>query len=91
MVEDGGLAQPLVSDIFRSNSGVPMAKTVRLDVGIWYNEATRHIHIAAKDSFISTVSPDPESKRFHPNLYRKLATCLREAGAPAPETDPPRT
>lgn len=64
-----------------------MQKTVRLDVGIWYNKKTRHIHLAAKDSFISTVSPDPDSKRFHANLYRKLAACLRDAGAVAPKLE----
>lgn len=60
-------------------------KTIRLDVGIWFNEKSGHIHVAARDAFISTVSANPESKRFHPNLYRKLASALREAGAPAPE------
>jgi hypothetical protein len=59
-------------------------RTVRLDVGIWFNEATGHIHIAAKDGFISTVSSDPKSKRFHPNLYGKLAKCLRDGGALTP-------
>jgi hypothetical protein len=59
-------------------------KTVRLDVGIWFNEATGHIHIAAKNGFISTVSSDPKSKRFHPNLFRKLTKCLRDAGAATP-------
>jgi hypothetical protein len=61
-------------------------KTVRLNVGIWYNDKSGHIHIAAKDSFISTVSGDPESKRYHPNLYRKLAACLAEAGVPSPKS-----
>ena len=59
-------------------------KTVRLDVGIWYNETTGHIHIAAKDSFISTISGEVSSKRYHPNLFRKLAKCLKESGAPHP-------
>jgi len=59
-------------------------KTVKLDVGIWFNEKTGHIHIAAPGSFISTVSNDPASKRYHPNLYRKMAKALREAGAAAP-------
>jgi hypothetical protein len=60
-------------------------KTVKLNVGIWYNEATGHIHIAAKDQFIATVTSDPKSKRCHENLFGKLAKCLREAGAPAPD------
>ena len=64
-----------------------MSRTVRLDVGIWYNEKTGHIHVAAKDSFISTVSADPASKRYHPNLYGKLANCLRRAGVEAPNDE----
>ncbi|KKW89720.1 hypothetical protein [Sphingobium chungbukense] len=60
-------------------------KTVKLDCGIWYNDESGHIHIAAAGAFISTVSNDPKSKRYHPNLYRKMAKALRDAGAPAPE------
>lgn len=60
-------------------------KTVKLDVGIWFNEKSGHIHVAAAGSFISTVSNDPGSKRYHPNLYMKMAKALREAGAPAPD------
>lgn len=59
-------------------------KTVRLDVGIWYDQKSRYIKISAKGAFISTVSNDPESKRYHPNLYKKLAKCLHDAGAPGP-------
>lgn len=62
-------------------------KTVRLDVGIWFNAQTGRIHIAAKDAFISTVSNDPNSKRYHPNLYRKMANTLRQSGAPAPDVN----
>lgn len=62
-------------------------KTVRFDVGIWFNADSGHIHMAAKDAFISTVSNDPASKRYHPNLYRKMAKALRDAGAPAPQED----
>jgi len=63
-------------------------KTARLDVGIWFNESSGHLHISAKKSFISTVSNDPKSKRYHPNLYRKLATVLRDAGLPHPNPSP---
>lgn len=64
------------------------AKTVKLDVSIWYNARTGHIHIAARDRrFISTVSADPDSARSHPHLFRKLAKYLRDAGAPAPERE----
>lgn len=74
----------------RVGLGVGMAKgesskTARLDVGIWFNETTGHIHIAAKKQFISTVSNDPSSKRYHPNLYRKLSQALRDADKPHPD------
>ena len=59
-------------------------KSVPLDVTIWYNERSGHIHIAAKDGFISTVSDDPDSKRCHPNLFRKMAKCLKDSGVPGP-------
>jgi len=59
-------------------------KTARLDVGIWFNPDTGQIHIAAKDQFISTVSNDPQSRRFHPNLFKKLSNSLRDAGMPYP-------
>ena len=63
-------------------------KTARLDVGIWFNAKTGHIHIAAKGQFISTVSNDPQSKRFHPNLYWKLGKALRDAEMPHPNPSP---
>ena len=62
-------------------------KTVRLDVGIWWNPETDHIHISAKDQFISTVCAKEGSARCHPNLYRKLARALRDAGRPHPQID----
>jgi len=69
-------------------SGKNGLKTARLDVGVWFNQATGHIHIAAKNAFISTVSNDPSSKRYHPNLYRKLAKALRDADKPHPNPSP---
>ena len=63
-------------------------KTAKLDVGIWFNESTGHIHIAAKKQFISTVSNDPKSKRYHPNLYCKLSQALQEADKPHPNPSP---
>ncbi|MCV3240577.1 hypothetical protein [Mesorhizobium sp. ZC-5] len=60
-----------------------MSKTAKFDVSIWYNEKSRHIHIAG-GGFRSTVNADPESKRYHPNLFKKLARVLREQGKPAP-------
>ncbi|MDZ4691454.1 MAG: hypothetical protein SH849_09065 [Terricaulis sp.] len=63
---------------------MPKTKTVKLDVGVWFNEKSGHIHIAAKDAFISTVSNDPDSKRYHPNLYRKLAQVLKDKASSHP-------
>lgn len=60
-------------------------KTVKLDVGIWFNETTGHIHIAdRRHGIISTICDRPGNKRSHPHLFKKLAKCLRDAGAPAP-------
>lgn len=59
-------------------------KSVKLEVQVWLNQETRHIHIGGKGLTVSTVSNDPASRRYHPNLYRKLSKVLREAGAPAP-------
>ena len=64
-------------------------KSVKLEVRIWFEEDTGRIHLegrlAGRHMFISTVNADPASKRGHPNLFGKLARCLREAGAPAPD------
>ena len=60
-------------------------KTGRLDVGIWWNRDTGHIHISAKNQFISTVNTDPGSARCHENLYWKLAKALKDQGLPHPD------
>lgn len=52
-------------------------KSVAVEVRIWMKREG-HIAIAStKENFISTVSNDPTSKRYHPNLYKKLARVLR--------------
>jgi hypothetical protein len=68
-----------------------MPKSINLNLGVWYDEKSRHIKVAGPGLTASTVSNDPASKRYHPNLYRKLAKALRDAGAPAPETGRDRT
>jgi hypothetical protein len=62
-------------------------KSVYLDIGISYDENQGHIHITAKGVkwFHTTVTDNPASKRGHPNLFMKLAKCLKESGAPHPE------
>jgi hypothetical protein len=71
-------------DIRRSERG---GNAAYLNIGAWYDTETRHIHLTLPHSgwFHTTVSPEPTSKRGHPNLYGKLARALREAGVPAPE------
>ena len=61
-------------------------KSVYLDVGTWYDENQDAIHMTAKGvkNFHTTVRQDPGSKRGHPNLFEKLAQCLRDSNAPAP-------
>lgn len=67
-------------------------KSIELNLRVWYDEKSRHIKLAGSGLTASTVSNDPTSKRFHPNLYRKLAHALRAAGAPAPDmSDGPRS
>tara|TARA_B100001939_G_C16423234_1_gene397428 strand:- start:48 stop:284 length:237 start_codon:yes stop_codon:yes gene_type:complete len=64
-----------------------LGKTVYLEMGVWYNEEQGSIHLAAKgvEGFHTTVNANDESKRGHPNLFMKLARCLRDAGAPYPK------
>jgi hypothetical protein len=73
----------MASVIQKSKRG---GKTVYLDVGAWFNPKSGHIHLSlpGTDWFITTVAPNRDSKRGHPNLYRKLAKVLKEAGVPAP-------
>ena len=62
-------------------------KTVRLsNVTIWWKEDQNRIaiRVGGDSAFISTVSPDPSSIRGNPNLFYKLARCLRDAGVPHP-------
>ena len=62
-----------------------MSKSIALELRVWYDPVSRHIKLAGRGLTASTVSNDPASKRYHPNLYKKLARCLREAGVPAPD------
>ena len=42
-------------------------KSVKLEIRVWYDDKSRHIKIAGKGLTASTVSNDPDSKRYHPN------------------------
>ena len=60
--------------------------SVYLQVGIWWDEPQGEIHLTVKGvhGFHTTVKYDPDSVRGHPNLFRKLASVLRDNGAPHP-------
>ena len=64
-----------------------MIKSIHLSLRVWYDPGSRYIKLAGPELTASTVSNDPQSTRYHPNLYRKLARALRDAGVPAPEED----
>jgi hypothetical protein len=63
--------------------------SVYLQIGVWYDQERGDIHVTARGvrGFHTTVRSDPKSKRGHPNLFDKLARCLRDAGAPHPKID----
>ena len=59
-------------------------KSVELTVRVWWDAKSRMIKIAGPGLTASTVSNDPASKRYHPNLFKKLAKVLEAAGVPSP-------
>ncbi len=62
-------------------------KSVYVRMGVWYDEKTGHIHLTAPETkwLHTTVNNDLGSKRYHPNMFAKLARVLKEGGAPGPE------
>ena len=54
-------------------------KTGTMQISIWLGK-DGHIRLAGKGrGFISTVSDDPASKRYHPHLYQKLKAVLQKS------------
>jgi hypothetical protein len=74
---------PAQNDFRKSETG---GKTAYLNIGAWSDPETSHIHLTLPHTgwFHTTVTDDTASKRGHPNLYRKLARALAEAGVPGP-------
>ena len=61
-------------------------KTATVELNIWYDDQDGSIHLASRDgNFITTVCNKPDSARRHVNLFRKLASVLKDAGLPHPD------
>lgn len=58
------------------------SRTVYARFGVWYDKEQEMIHLTIPDSgwFHTTVSNNPQSKRFHANLFGKLQRLLAEQG-----------
>lgn len=58
------------------------SKTVYARFGVWYDEDQRMIHLTVPGSrwFHTTVSNEPASRRYHPNLFAKLRRLLEQEG-----------
>lgn len=59
-------------------------KSLKLELRVWYDERSGYIKLAGPGLTASTVSNDPASVRYHPNLFRKLTRVLRDASIPSP-------
>ena len=56
-------------------------KTVSIRLNVWANPRSRKIHLASSGAnVISTISSDPESRRYHPHLFSKLRRLLKSEG-----------
>ena len=69
------------------NGRAARIRPVYVDVGIWFSEVTGDVHLAVsgfKNAHV-TVTNKPTSAQGHPELYRKLARVLKDAGAPCPD------
>ncbi|MGD0192744.1 MAG: hypothetical protein ABSD74_18550 [Rhizomicrobium sp.] len=71
-------------DIRKSEKG---GNTAYLSIGAWYQKESGEIHLTLPHSgwFHTTVNNEPGSKRYHPNLFGKLARALKQAGVPGPD------
>ena len=60
-------------------------KSVHVEIGFWLNDdGSIHDTSGALKGFHVAVNREPSRSNGHPTLYRRLARCLQEAGAPAP-------
>lgn len=64
-------------------------KSVHLEIGFWlHDDGSIHVTSNEVDGFHIAVNRSPTRRNGHPTLFRRLAQCLRDFGAPAP-LDPP--
>ena len=70
-------------DIRQSEKG---GNTAYLNLGIWYEEPTGHIHMTLPNSgwFHTTVNNEVGSKRYHPNLVLETRACFESSWRSAP-------
>ena len=60
-------------------------KSVHIEIGFWLNDdGSIHITSSEAANFHVAVNEDSARANGHRTLYKRLAQCLREAGAPAP-------
>ncbi len=62
--------------------------TVTMEISFWLHEEDNSIHVSAPGvpGFTPVkVSADPARRNGHPTLFKRLAGCLAQMGAPAPD------
>jgi hypothetical protein len=63
-------------------------KSVYVRIGMFlYKDGSIHLTAPGILGFHVAVNKEPERPNGHPTLFKRLAKCLREKGAPAPPED----
>lgn len=64
-------------------------RTVYVEVGTWFDERDRSIHLATQElpNGHIRVTNDPSKVNGHPQLFDMLAKLLHKAGAPGPHVE----
>jgi hypothetical protein len=60
-------------------------KSLALELKIWWRPRKHAIHVHVANAGMTTVSRKRGSARYHKHLFNRLASCLRDAGRPAPK------
>jgi hypothetical protein len=60
--------------------------SVHMEMDFWLNDdGSIYLTSNEVEGFQIAVNADPDRKNGHPSLYRRLAKCLSQMGAPAPK------